>query len=64
MKPLWITVPNPASDMICLNLAGPGKLSTDAGRYSYALLFPEILPPMTGRIFRNYRLYSHRITLL
>ena len=33
-----------------------GKRRTDAGRYSYALRFPDMNPPIAGRIFRKYSL--------
>ena len=37
-------------------LSGFGNLRTEAGRYSYAPLFPETFPPTPGRIFIKYKL--------
>jgi hypothetical protein len=53
---LWVTLLNPASRIISMNLSGAGKRNTDAGRYSYADLSPDIHPPIAGSIFRKYSL--------
>jgi hypothetical protein len=53
---LWETVLNPASFIIAINFSGAGKRRTDAGKYSYAPLSPDIHPPIVGRILRKYNL--------
>ena len=53
VKALCITLLKPALYIIGMNLSGAGKCSTDAGRYLYAPLSPEIIPPIAGRIFRK-----------
>ena len=53
---LWMTLRKPASFSIGMNLSGFGNLRTEAGRYSYAPLFPETFPPTPGRIFIKYNL--------
>jgi hypothetical protein len=50
VKALCFTSANPAVFIIGMNLSGLGKFSTDAGRYLYALLFPDTAPPMAGRM--------------
>ena len=51
---LCLTSEKPAASIMALNFSGPGNLSTDAGRYSYAALSPEIFPPIMGSILRKY----------
>jgi hypothetical protein len=53
VKALCITLLKPALYIIGMNLSGAGKCSTDAGRYSYAPLSPDIIPPIAGRIFKK-----------
>ena len=50
------TTAKPADFIISVNLSGAGKRRADAGRYSYAPRFPEMRPPIAGRIFRKYSL--------
>ena len=60
------TTAKPAVFIISVNLSGAGKRRTDAGRYSYALRFPEMRPPIAGRFFRSSRfcILNHLLSLL
>ena len=46
---------NPAARMRCSISSGDGKRNTDAGRYEYGPLTPEIMVPIAGSTRRKYR---------